>query len=284
MSTVAAAPATPATVKHAAPGDAAPGTVGRVDIVNAHKSFGHVEVLKGVDLTVRPGEVTVIVGPSGSGKSTLLRTINHLETLNSGYIAIDGEPVGYRLKGNRLLERKEKDILAKRTGIGFVFQNFNLFPHLTVLENVIEAPIVAQGRSREEATATAKVLLDRVGLADKAQAYPRQLSGGQQQRVAIARALALEPRLVLFDEPTSALDPELVNEVLDVIRDLARTGTTLIVVTHEMGFARDVADTVVFMDQGRIVESGPPAQLFGNPQQERTRAFLSKVIEPAFNI
>lgn len=284
MSTVAAAPATPATAKHAAPGDAAPGTVGRVDIVNAHKSFGHVEVLKGVDLTVRPGEVTVIVGPSGSGKSTLLRTINHLETLNSGYIAIDGEPVGYRLKGNRLLERKEKDILAKRTGIGFVFQNFNLFPHLTVLENVIEAPIVAQGRSREEATATAKVLLDRVGLADKAQAYPRQLSGGQQQRVAIARALALEPRLVLFDEPTSALDPELVNEVLDVIRDLARTGTTLIVVTHEMGFARDVADTVVFMDQGRIVESGPPAQLFGNPQQERTRAFLSKVIEPAFNI
>jgi len=263
---------------------AAPGTVGRVDIVNAHKSFGHVEVLKGVDLTVRPGEVTVIVGPSGSGKSTLLRTINHLETLNSGYIAIDGEPVGYRLKGNRLLERKEKDILAKRTGIGFVFQNFNLFPHLTVLENVIEAPIVAQGRSREEATAKAKVLLDRVGLADKAQAYPRQLSGGQQQRVAIARALALEPRLVLFDEPTSALDPELVNEVLDVIRDLARTGTTLIVVTHEMGFARDVADTVVFMDQGRIVESGPPAQLFGSPQQERTRAFLSKVIEPAFNI
>ncbi|WP_287902658.1 amino acid ABC transporter ATP-binding protein [Arthrobacter sp.] len=284
MSTVAAAPATPATAKQAAPGDAAPGTVGRVDIVNAHKSFGHVEVLKGVDLTVRPGEVTVIVGPSGSGKSTLLRTINHLETLNSGYIAIDGEPVGYRLKGNRLLERKEKDILAKRTGIGFVFQNFNLFPHLTVLENVIEAPIVAQGRSREEATAKAKVLLDRVGLADKAQAYPRQLSGGQQQRVAIARALALEPRLVLFDEPTSALDPELVNEVLDVIRDLARTGTTLIVVTHEMGFARDVADTVVFMDQGRIVESGPPAQLFGNPQQERTRAFLSKVIEPAFNI
>lgn len=284
MSTVAAAPAVPATAKQAAPGDATPGTVGRVDIVNAHKSFGHVEVLKGVDLTVRPGEVTVIVGPSGSGKSTLLRTINHLETLNSGYIAIDGEPVGYRLKGNRLLERKEKDILAKRTGIGFVFQNFNLFPHLTVLENVIEAPIVAQGRSREEATAKAKVLLDRVGLADKDQAYPRQLSGGQQQRVAIARALALEPRLVLFDEPTSALDPELVNEVLDVIRDLARTGTTLIVVTHEMGFARDVADTVVFMDQGRIVESGPPAQLFGNPQQERTRAFLSKVIEPAFNI
>lgn len=286
MSTVeaAAVPAAPATAKQSAHGDPAPGTVGRVDIVNAHKSFGHVEVLKGVDLTVRPGEVTVIVGPSGSGKSTLLRTINHLETLNSGYIAIDGEPVGYRLKGNRLLERKEKDILAKRTGIGFVFQNFNLFPHLTVLENVIEAPIVAQGRSREEATAKAKVLLDRVGLADKAQAYPRQLSGGQQQRVAIARALALEPRLVLFDEPTSALDPELVNEVLDVIRGLARTGTTLIVVTHEMGFARDVADTVVFMDQGRIVESGPPAQLFGNPQQERTRAFLSKVIEPAFNI
>ncbi|MDQ0707361.1 polar amino acid transport system ATP-binding protein [Arthrobacter woluwensis] len=286
MSTVEAAAATaaPDTAKQSVRGDAAPGTVGRVDIVNAHKSFGHVEVLKGVDLTVRPGEVTVIVGPSGSGKSTLLRTINHLETLNSGYIAIDGEPVGYRLKGNRLLERKEKDILAKRTGIGFVFQNFNLFPHLTVLENVIEAPIVAQGRSREEATAKAKVLLDRVGLADKTQAYPRQLSGGQQQRVAIARALALEPRLVLFDEPTSALDPELVNEVLDVIRDLARTGTTLIVVTHEMGFARDVADTVVFMDQGRIVESGPPAQLFGSPQQERTRAFLSKVIEPAFNI
>jgi len=281
MSTLETALAAAPDTENAAPGR---GTVGRVDIVNAHKAFGHVEVLKGVDLTVRPGEVTVIVGPSGSGKSTLLRTINHLETLNSGYIAIDGEPVGYRLKGNRLLERKEKDILAKRTGIGFVFQNFNLFPHLTVLENVTEAPIVAQGRSREAATAKARELLDRVGLADKAQAYPRQLSGGQQQRVAIARALALEPRLVLFDEPTSALDPELVNEVLDVIRDLARTGTTLIVVTHEMGFARDVADTVVFMDQGRIVESGTPAQLFGNPQQERTRAFLSKVIEPAFNI
>ncbi|MDP5228595.1 MULTISPECIES: amino acid ABC transporter ATP-binding protein [Arthrobacter] len=256
----------------------------RVDIVDARKSFGTLEVLKGVNLTVKPGEVTVIVGPSGSGKSTLLRAINHLEALSAGYIAVDGEPVGYRLRGGKLHERREKDILATRTGIGFVFQNFNLFPHLTVLENVVEAPLVAQRRNRQEVTAKALELLDRVGLADKAGVYPRQLSGGQQQRVAIARALALEPRIVLFDEPTSALDPELVGEVLDVVRDLASTGTTLVVVTHEMGFARDVADTVVFMDQGRVVESGPPAQLFGNPREERTRTSLSKVIEPAFNI
>jgi polar amino acid transport system ATP-binding protein len=226
----------------------------------------------------------VIVGPSGSGKSTLLRTINHLEKVDGGYITIDGELVGYQVRGNKLHELREKDILKQRTNIGMVFQNFNLFPHLTALENVAEAPVVAQKRSKVEARKRALELLDRVGLKDRANAYPRQLSGGQQQRVAIARALALDPRILLFDEPTSALDPELVNEVLDVIRELAKSGTTLIIVTHEMGFARDVADTVVFMDQGQIVESGTPQEIFGNPREERTRSFFSKVIEPAFNI
>jgi polar amino acid transport system ATP-binding protein len=259
-------------------------TRGQVDITNVRKSFGATEVLKGVSLSVPPGGVAVIVGPSGSGKSTLLRTINHLEKVDGGYITIDGELVGYEVRGNKLHELREKDILKQRTNIGMVFQNFNLFPHLTALENVAEAPVVAQGRSKAEAGKRGLELLDRVGLKDRADAYPRQLSGGQQQRVAIARALALDPKILLFDEPTSALDPELVNEVLDVIRELATSGTTLIVVTHEMGFARDVADTVVFMDDGVIVESGSPQDIFANPREERTRTFFSRVIEPAFNI
>lgn len=259
-------------------------TRGLVEITKVHKSFGATEVLKGVSLTVEPGGVAVIVGPSGSGKSTLLRTINHLEKVDGGYISIDGKLVGYEVRGQKLHELREKEILKQRTEIGMVFQNFNLFPHLTALENVAEAPVVAQGRSKEEARRRGLELLDRVGLKDRAGAYPRQLSGGQQQRVAIARALALDPKILLFDEPTSALDPELVNEVLDVIRELAKSGTTLIIVTHEMGFARDVADTVVFMDQGQIVEQGTAEQIFTNPQEPRTRSFFSKVLEPAFNI
>ncbi|MEU3840014.1 amino acid ABC transporter ATP-binding protein [Streptomyces sp. NPDC028635] len=249
-----------------------------VDIQSVHKSFGPLKVLDGIDLQVRTGEVTVVLGPSGSGKSTLLRTINHLEKVDRGAISVDGALVGYRRSGDRLHELPEREILKQRTRIGFVFQNFNLFPHLTVLENVTEAPVAALRRPRQEAEETALRLLDRVGLADKAGAYPRQLSGGQQQRVAIARALALEPRLLLFDEPTSALDPELVGEVLDVIKDLAHQGTTMIVVTHEIGFAREVADTVVFMTDGRVVEQGPPGEVLDAPRHERTRAFLSKVL------
>ncbi|MEV4039453.1 amino acid ABC transporter ATP-binding protein [Streptomyces umbrinus] len=249
-----------------------------VDIKSVHKSFGSLEVLKGVDLEVRTGEVTVILGPSGSGKSTLLRTINHLEKVDQGWISVDGSLVGYRRSGDKLYELREREILRQRTRIGFVFQNFNLFPHLTVLENIVEAPVSALKRPRKDVTEAARGLLDRVGLADKADAYPKQLSGGQQQRVAIARALALEPKLLLFDEPTSALDPELVGEVLDVIKDLAHQGTTMIVVTHEIGFAREVADTVVFMDDGRIVEQGAPGDVLDRPRHERTRAFLSKVL------
>ncbi|MFI5747589.1 amino acid ABC transporter ATP-binding protein [Streptomyces sp. NPDC051644] len=249
-----------------------------VEIRSVHKSFGSLEVLRGIDLSVRTGEVTVVLGPSGSGKSTLLRTINHLEKVDNGWISVDGTLVGYRRDGNKLYELREREVLRQRTRIGFVFQNFNLFPHLTVLENIIEAPVAALGRPKKEAVAAAEKLLARVGLADKAGAYPKQLSGGQQQRVAIARALALEPKLLLFDEPTSALDPELVGEVLDVIKDLARQGTTMIVVTHEIGFAREVADTVVFMDEGRIVEQGAPGDVLDDPKHERTRAFLSKVL------
>ncbi|WP_187370085.1 amino acid ABC transporter ATP-binding protein [Streptomyces boluensis] len=249
-----------------------------VDIRGVHKSFGAHEVLRGVDLQVRASEVTVVIGPSGSGKSTLLRGINHLEKLDRGSVSIDGELVGYRRRGDKLYELKEREILRRRTRIGFVFQNFNLFPHLTVLENITEAPVSALGRSRSQATVRARELLARVGLADKERAYPRQLSGGQQQRVAIARALALDPRVLLFDEPTSALDPELVGEVLDVIKDVARAGTTMIVVTHEIGFAREIADTVVFMDDGLIVEQGPPEQVLDHPRQDRTRAFLAKVL------
>ncbi|MEV4970729.1 amino acid ABC transporter ATP-binding protein [Streptomyces scopuliridis] len=249
-----------------------------VDVRGVHKNFGALEVLRGVDLQVRTGEVTVVLGPSGSGKSTLLRSINHLEKLNRGYISIDGELIGYRRVGSKLHELKEREVLKQRLHIGFVFQNFNLFPHLTVVENIIEAPVSALRRSRKAAVEQAGRLLERVGLADKTDAYPRQLSGGQQQRVAIARALALEPKVLLFDEPTSALDPELVGEVLDVIKDLARTGTTMIVVTHEIGFAREVADTVVFMDDGVIVEQGPPADVLDRPRHARTKAFLSKVL------
>ncbi|MFJ3650097.1 amino acid ABC transporter ATP-binding protein [Streptomyces murinus] len=249
-----------------------------VDIRSVHKSFGPLDVLKGIDLQVRTGEVTVVLGPSGSGKSTLLRTINHLEKADRGEITVDGTPIGYRRAGDRLHELPEREVLRRRTKIGFVFQNFNLFPHLTVLDNVIEAPVSALKRPRREAEDDARRLLARVGLADKSAAYPRQLSGGQQQRVAIARALALKPRLLLFDEPTSALDPELVGEVLDVIRDLAARGTTMIVVTHEIAFAREVADTVVFMADGRIVEQGPPAAVLDAPREERTRAFLAKVL------
>ncbi|MGW0588874.1 amino acid ABC transporter ATP-binding protein [Streptosporangium sp. NPDC002607] len=249
-----------------------------VEVRGVHKSFGSLEVLRGVDLRVDPGEVTVILGPSGSGKSTLLRTVNHLEKVDSGSISVDGELVGYRRVGDRLYELPEREILRQRTKIGFVFQNFNLFPHLTVHQNVTEAPLSAQRRPKAEVNALATRLLERVGLADKAHSYPGRLSGGQQQRVAIARALALEPKVILFDEPTSALDPELVGEVLDTVKDLAGSGTTMIVVTHEVGFAREVADTVVFMDEGRIVEQGPPAEVLDAPRHERTRLFLSKVL------
>ncbi|GAA0471477.1 glutamate ABC transporter ATP-binding protein [Paractinoplanes deccanensis] len=239
-----------------------------IEIRGVHKSFGSLAVLRDVSLSVPAGSVTVILGPSGSGKSTLLRCINHLEKVDRGTVRVDGELIGYRQDGDKLHELPERLVLKQRAGIGFVFQTFNLFPHMTALENVNEA------RGPRDALQ----LLDRVGLAGKAHAYPRQLSGGQQQRVAIARALALDPKLVLFDEPTSALDPELVGEVLDVMRDLARAGTTMVVVTHEIGFAREVADTVVFLDGGRIVEQGPPAEVLDNPQHERTRAFLSKVL------
>jgi polar amino acid transport system ATP-binding protein len=249
-----------------------------VDVRGVHKSFGPLTVLDGVDLQVRRGEVTVLLGPSGSGKSTLLRLINHLERADRGFISVGGELMGYRRAGGKLHELKEREILKQRTRIGFVFQNFTLFGHLTVLENVVEAPISAQRRPRAEAETRARSLLDRVGLADKAGEYPRRLSGGQQQRVAIARALALEPDVLLFDEPTSALDPELVGEVLAVIRDLARAGTTMVVVTHELGFAREVADTVVVLDNGRVVEQGPPADVLDHPQHARTRAFVEKVL------
>ncbi|MFF0489376.1 amino acid ABC transporter ATP-binding protein [Nocardia sp. NPDC004068] len=249
-----------------------------VELRGVRKRFGAEEVLRGIDLAVRPGEVTAILGPSGSGKSTLLRVVNHLEKVDAGTVRVAGELVGYRRKGAKLHELSEREILRQRARIGFVFQNFNLFPHLTVLENVALAPVSTQRRRRSEVEAEALELLDRVGLADKAREYPRRLSGGQQQRVAIARALALRPQVVLFDEPTSALDPELVGEVLDVIRDLARDGATLVIVTHEIGFAREVADTVVLMDAGRIVEQGPPAQVLDNPTHARTRAFLAHVL------
>ncbi|RZT20631.1 polar amino acid transport system ATP-binding protein [Kribbella sp. VKM Ac-2569] len=249
-----------------------------IDVKGVHKSFGELEVLKGIDLEVEAGAVTVILGPSGSGKSTLLRSINHLEKVDRGLIRIDGELIGYRRRGDKLHELRERDILRQRSQVGFVFQNFNLFGHLTALENVVEAPVSAQRRKRSEVEPFARDLLERVGVGEKADAYPRQLSGGQQQRVAIARALALKPKVLLFDEPTSALDPELVGEVLDVIKELARDGSTMVVVTHEIGFAREIADTVVFIDDGRIVESGPPREVLDNPVHERTRAFISKVL------
>jgi polar amino acid transport system ATP-binding protein len=249
-----------------------------VEVHDVHKWYGTHRVLDGVDLSVRPGEVTVILGPSGSGKSTLLRVVNHLEKPEIGHVSINGELIGVRRHGDRLKELSERAILAQRSRIGFVFQNFNLFPHLTVLENVAAAPAATGQLDRTAARQLARELLDRVGLADKAAAYPRQLSGGQQQRVAIARALALRPGVILFDEPTSALDPELVGEVLAVIKDLAKSGTTLVIVTHEIGFAREIADRVVFIDDGRIVEQGPPAEVLDRPRHERTRDFLSKVL------
>ncbi|MFF3634281.1 amino acid ABC transporter ATP-binding protein [Streptomyces sp. NPDC002250] len=249
-----------------------------VEVHDVHKWYGAHRVLNGIDLTVRPGEVTVILGPSGSGKSTLLRVINHLEKPEIGYVSINGELIGVKRQGDRLKELSERAILTQRGRIGFVFQNFNLFPHLTVLDNVAAAPVATGRLGKPEARELARELLSRVGLADKTGAYPRQLSGGQQQRVAIARALALRPGVILFDEPTSALDPELVGEVLAVIRDLATSGTTLVIVTHEIGFAREIADQVVFIDSGRIIEQGPPSDVLDNPRLERTRDFLSKVL------
>jgi polar amino acid transport system permease protein len=251
---------------------------GEVTIHGVSKSFGALKVLDDVTLTVGQGSVTVVLGQSGSGKSTLLRAINHLERVDDGFIAIDGELIGYRRDADTLYELHEKEILKRRVDVGMVFQNFNLFPHLTVLENIVEAPMSVRGLSRPEAEALAHELLVRVGLADKTHAYPRQLSGGQQQRVAIARALALRPKVLLFDEPTSALDPELVGEVLAVIKELARSGTTLLIVTHEIGFAREVADTVVFMERGRILETGTPEQVFNAPSHPRTAEFLAKVL------
>ena len=243
-----------------------------------HKRFGRLEVLKGISLEVQPREVACLLGPSGSGKSTFLRCINHLDKIDAGRLWVDGELVGYRQSGNRLYELKESEVARERAEIGMVFQRFNLFPHMTALENVIEAPMRVRNASRAEAISRGKELLERVGVADKLKTYPSQLSGGQQQRVAIARALAMQPKLMLFDEPTSALDPELVGEVLDVMRKLARDGMTMVVVTHEVGFAREVGDIVIFMDAGVVVEAGPPREVFDHPRHQRTRAFLSKVL------
>jgi polar amino acid transport system ATP-binding protein len=243
-----------------------------------HKRFGRHEVLKGITMQVARGDVMVLLGPSGSGKSTFLRCINHLEKINSGRLSVDGELVGYRQVGDALHELRESEVARKRSEIGMLFQHFNLFPHMTALENVTCAPMQVKNVPRPQASARARELLERVGLADKVDAYPAQLSGGQQQRVAVARALAMEPKLMLFDEPTSALDPELVGDVLAAMQQLAREGMTMIVVTHEMGFAREVADTVVFMDAGIVVESGRPADILDSPRHERTRAFLSKVL------
>jgi polar amino acid transport system ATP-binding protein len=243
-----------------------------------HKRFGRLEVLKGISLEVKPSEVMCLLGPSGSGKSTFLRCINHLEKIDAGRLYVDGDLVGYRQDGEKLYELRDSEVASKRTEIGMVFQRFNLFPHMTTLDNVIEAPVRVKGVHKETAVKEARELLDRVGLADKVDVYPSQLSGGQQQRVAIARALAMHPKLMLFDEPTSALDPELVGDVLDVMRGLARDGMTMVVVTHEIGFAREAGDTVVFMDAGVVVETGAPVEVFSNPKHERTRAFLSKVL------
>jgi polar amino acid transport system ATP-binding protein len=245
---------------------------------NVHKRFGLVEVLLGIDLEVQRGEVMVIIGPSGSGKSTFLRCINHLEKINAGRLWVDGELVGYREHGGKLHELPDRYVCQKRAEIGMVFQRFNLFPHMTALDNVIEAPMRVLGETKGRAVQAARQLLDQVGLGEKCDSYPSQLSGGQQQRVAIARALAMKPKLMLFDEPTSALDPELVGDVLQVMRDLAISGMTMVVVTHEIGFAREVGDQLVFMDGGVIVESGNPRDVLGNPQHERTKAFLSKVL------
>jgi polar amino acid transport system ATP-binding protein len=242
------------------------------------KNFGAAKVLQGIDVVVTQGEVLCIIGPSGSGKSTFLRCINHLEKIDGGRLVVNGSLVGYRQRGNKLYELRDREIVKERQRIGMVFQHFNLFPHKTVLENVIEGPVQVKKEFRASATARARTLLERVGLAHRADAYPREMSGGQQQRVAIARALAMDPELMLFDEPTSALDPELVGEVLDVMKDLARSGMTMVVVTHEIGFAREVGSKLIFIDEGRVVESGPPRDVLTNPRHARTRAFLSKVL------
>jgi polar amino acid transport system ATP-binding protein len=249
-----------------------------VRAVGVHKRFGLNEVLRGIDLEVARGEVMCVIGPSGSGKSTLLRCINHLEKINAGRLEVDGELVGYEERNGKLHELREREVARKRAEIGMVFQHFNLFPHMTVLGNITEAPCRVKGVARQKAVAKARQLLEQVGLEGREESYPRQLSGGQQQRVAIARALAMEPKLMLFDEPTSALDPELVGEVLAVMRDLAKSGMTMLVVTHEMGFAREVGDKLVFMDEGVVVEAGAPRDVISNPLHERTRAFLSKVL------
>jgi polar amino acid transport system ATP-binding protein len=244
------------------------------------KRFGKLEVLKGIDLEVHEREVLCLIGPSGSGKSTLLRCINHLEKIDAGRLYVDGVLVGYKQRGDKLHELRESEVASQRKDIGMVFQRFNLFPHMTALENVMEAPVQVRREPRSKARERARELLDRVGLADKERTYPAQLSGGQQQRVAIARALAMRPKLMLFDEPTSALDPELVGDVLGVMRQLAKDGMTMVVVTHEMQFAREVADTVLFMDAGVVVEHGPPSQIIGDPKHERTKSFLARVLNP----
>jgi polar amino acid transport system ATP-binding protein len=249
-----------------------------IEIHDLHKRYGSVEVLKGINLNIDAGKVVCVIGPSGSGKSTLLRCINHLERPDGGYVLIDGKFVGYRVVGDRLHEVRERDLCASRASIGMVFQRFNLFQNMTVLDNVTLAPRLARGLSAESARRKAVTLLDRVGLAGKKDRYPSRLSGGEQQRVAIARALAMEPRVMLFDEATSALDPELVGEVLEVMRNLARDGMTMVVVTHEIGFARDVADEVVFMDQGVVAERGPPSQVLQTPREARTREFLGRLL------
>jgi polar amino acid transport system ATP-binding protein len=254
------------------------GTGPMVKAEGVHKFFGRLHVLRGIDLEVEAGEVMCVIGPSGSGKSTFLRCINHLEKIDSGRLWVDGDLVGYRQRGGKLHEMREREVAAQRRDIGMVFQRFNLFPHMTALENIMEAPVQVKGEPKSVVRERAMDLLDRVGLSDKVASYPSQLSGGQQQRVAIARALAMEPKLMLFDEPTSALDPELVGDVLDVMRRLAVDGMTMVVVTHEMGFAREVGDSLVFMDAGAIVEQGRPRDVLTDPQHQRTRDFLSKVL------
>ncbi|HET9613793.1 MAG TPA: amino acid ABC transporter ATP-binding protein [Candidatus Limnocylindrales bacterium] len=249
-----------------------------VDATDVHKYFGRLHVLKGVTLSVERGQTVVVIGPSGSGKTTFIRCINHLEKIQEGRIKVNGHLIGYREDGDRLVEDNDRNVSQQRREIGMVFQRFNLFPHKTALENIVEAPIQVRGQDADEAREMGMALLDRVGLAFKANAYPVQLSGGQQQRVAIARALAMKPALMLFDEPTSALDPEMIGEVLEVMKELAREGMTMIVVSHEMGFAREVADRIVMMDDGRIIESGDPSHFFDNPTHERTKAFLSKIL------
>jgi len=249
-----------------------------VKIEGLHKYYGHHHVLRGIDMTVNQGEVSVVIGPSGSGKSTMLRCVNLLESISAGRISVGGQLIGYREVNGKLHDLKTKEIAAQRREIGMVFQRFNLFPHKTALQNVMEAPVHVKGQSKAEAQKRALELLDRVGLGDRAGHYPSQLSGGQQQRVAIARALAMEPELMLFDEPTSALDPELVGDVLNVMKDLAKSGMTMIVVTHEIGFAREVGDTLTFMDGGVVVESGDPREIIANPQHARTKEFLGRVL------